>query len=355
MKAIDFSIDALLRAGLARGMDEARYDGRMPYRRCGRSGLHLPALSLGLWHNFGEVDDLAAGEAMLKHAFESGVTHFDLANNYGPPPGSAELNFGKMLGSVLAGCRDELVIATKAGHQMWPGPYGDWGSRKHLLSSLDQSLKRMKIDYVDIFYSHRPDPETPLEETMGALAHAVQSGKALYVGLSKYPLDRLKEAVEILAAMGVKAVVYQGRYSLLYRGVEGDGILDWLKEEGLGFTGFSPLGQGMLTGKYLEKVDAESRAGREEGFLTGEEVSRNLSIVRELATVANDCGMPLRDLALRWALDHPATTSLIVGARTVSQLEENLAVLQAPPLSEDVTKRLNEIVPPTPTGDSGHG
>ncbi len=254
---------------IRRMFDDARYDGRMPYRRCGDSGLLLPAISLGFWHNFGGVDDFEEARRMMRRAFDRGVTHFDLANNYGPPPGSAEENVGRILVSDFVCHRDELIISTKAGHDMWSGPYGTNGSRKHLLASLDQSLKRLRLDYVDIFYSHCPDPETRLEETMSALATAVQSGRALYAGISKYPLKRLKKAVRILKDMGIRCLIYQPPYSILSRGYETAGILDWLHDEGIGCVVFSPLAQGMLTPKYLDGIPADSRAARPEGFLTG--------------------------------------------------------------------------------------
>jgi len=247
--------------------DPARYDGRMPYQRCGRSGLLLPAISLGFWHNFGDDDDSAECRQLMHRAFDQGVTHFDFANNYGPPPGSAERNCGQLLKSDFALHRDELIISTKAAHDMWDGPYGSGGSRKHLLSSLDQSLARLQLDYVDIFYAHCPTPETPLEETMGALATAVKSGRALYAGISKYPLAMLKDAVDILEGHGVSLTIYQPPYSLLDRQVEEDGILDWLHEKEIGSIVFSPLAQGMLTDKYLVNIPEGSRASRPEGFL----------------------------------------------------------------------------------------
>lgn len=309
--------------------DDARYDGRMPYRRCGDSGLFLPAISLGCWHNFGGVDDFEEGRRILHRAFDRGVTHFDLANNYGPPPGSAEENVGRVLVSDFVCHRDELIISTKAGHDMWHGPYGKNASRKHLLASLDQSLKRLRLSYVDIFYSHCPDPDTRLEESMSALATAVQSGKALYVGLSKYPLKRLKKAVKLLADMGVRCLIYQPPYSILHRRYEAEGIIGWLENEGIGCIGFSPLAQGMLTPKYLNGIPAGSRAARPEGFLQPEHVLAQQAKTRALGELAAAHDMPLHHMALRWALRSPAMTSIIIGARTVAQLDDSLDALQA--------------------------
>ncbi|MEM9079550.1 MAG: aldo/keto reductase [Verrucomicrobiota bacterium] len=327
----------------------------MEYARCGRWGLKLPPLSLGLWHNFGDVDDFGEGSRMARAAFEAGVTHFDLANNYGPPPGSAEANFGKILKGELAGKRDEMVVSTKAGHGMWEGPYGDWGSRKHLVASMDQSLGRMGLEYVDIFYSHRWDPETPLEETMGALADFVHQGKAIYVGISKYPLEEAKQAVGLLDEMGVPCVIYQGRYSMLYRGVEGDGILDWLIDEGIGFTGFSPLAQGLLTGKYLAGIEAGSRAERAEGFLQEGEVRGMNEKVAVLGKIAEEAGYSLHELALRWAMDQPGVTSLVIGARTVAQLAGSLAVLEKGPLSAEVRAAIDGVCPAVSSASEGTG
>jgi len=325
--------------------DTARYDGRMPYRRCGDSGLLLPAISLGCWHNFGGVDDFQEGRRILHRAFDRGITHFDLANNYGPPPGSAEENVGRILVSDFACHRDELVISSKAGHDMWQGPYGLNGSRKHLLASLDQSLKRLCLSYVDIFYSHCPDPDTRLEETMSALASAVHSGKALYAGLSKYPPKRLKKAVKILAEMGVRCLIYQPPYSILQRNVEADGILEWLHGEGIGCIGFSPLAQGLLTPKYLDGIPAGSRAARPEGFLRPEQVHAQQEKIRALGALAASRGVPLSHLALRWALRSPAMTSLIIGARTVAQLDSSLDALQAAEPDADLLDAIDAIAP----------
>jgi L-glyceraldehyde 3-phosphate reductase len=325
--------------------DPARYDGRMPYRRCGDSGLLLPVISLGLWHNFGTVDDFDEARLIMRRAFDCGITHFDLANNYGPPPGSAEENAGRILTDDFAGHRDELVISTKAGHEMWSGPYGMNGSRKHLLASLDQSLKRLRLSYVDIFYSHCPDPDTRLEETMSALATAVHSGKALYAGLSKYPLKRLKEAVQILKDMGIRCLIYQPPYSILERGVESEGILDFLSQEGIGCIGFSPLAQGMLTPKYLDGIPGESRAARPEGFLKIEQVEARLQRLRALNDLAAAHGMPLHHLAIRWALRSPAVTSALIGARTVAQFNDALAALNAPEPTAALLEAIDAIAP----------
>ena len=327
--------------------DSSRYDGRMPYRRCGDSGLLLPAISLGCWHNFGGVDDFEEGRRILHRAFDRGVTHFDLANNYGPPPGSAEENVGRILVGDFVCHRDELVISTKAGHDMWHGPYGLNGSRKHLLASLDQSLKRLRLSYVDIFYSHCPDPATRLEETMSALASAVQSGKAIYAGLSKYPLKRLKKAVKILADMGVRCLIYQPPYSILQRDVETDGVLDWLLDEGIGCIGFSPLAQGMLTPKYLDGIPEGSRAARPEGFLKPEQVVSQQGKIRALRDLAAAHGMSLHHLALRWALRTPALTSAIIGARTVAQLDDTLDALNAPAPDTALLVAIDAIAPAT--------
>jgi L-glyceraldehyde 3-phosphate reductase len=315
------------------------------YRRCGRSGLLLPDVSLGLWHNFGDVDDPKAARDMIVRAFDAGITHFDLANNYGPPPGSAESNFGKIFHENLAAHRDEIILSTKAGHTMWAGPYGEWGSRKHLLASLDQSLARMRVPYVDIFYSHRPDPDTPLEETMSALATAVQSGRALYVGLSKYPLPMLREAVEILRSMGVRTLIYQPPYSILNRWPEAEGIHAWLEENGIGSIVFSPLAQGMLTPKYVDGIPAGSRAARSEGFLQEAQVIAQQEKIRALHQIATGLGMPLHHLALRWALQQQGVTSVIIGARTVAQLDDNLAALDVPTLSAETLQAIDAIAP----------
>ncbi|GGR06495.1 glyceraldehyde 3-phosphate reductase [Streptomyces cinereoruber] len=310
-----------------------RYD-TMEYRRTGRSGLKLPAVSLGLWHNFGDDRALDSQRAILCRAFDLGVTHFDLANNYGPPPGSAELNFGKIFAQDFAPYRDELVISTKAGYLMHPGPYGEWGSRKYLLSSLDASLDRMGLDYVDIFYSHRFDPETPLEETMGALASAVQQGKALYVGVSSYTSEQTAEAARILKEMGVPALIHQPSYSMINRWTEEDGLLDTLEAAGMGCISFVPLAQGLLTNKYLKGIPEGSRATQGKSLdpnLLSDEVLRRL---RGLADIAERRGQSLAQLALSWVLRDPRMTSALIGASSVAQLEENVAALGGAPLTD---------------------
>ncbi len=313
----------------------------MIYRRTGRSGLLLPALSVGLWQRFGGDAPSDENRAILRRAFELGVTHFDLANNYGPPYGSAESNFGQMLQTDLAGHRDELVISTKAGWDMWPGPYGDWGSRKYLLASLDQSLKRMGLDYVDIFYHHRPDPETPLEETMGALATAVHQGKALYVGISQYQPEATREAVAILKSMGIHLLIHQPVYSMLNRWVEPE-LLSVLEQEGVGCIAFSPLAQGMLTDRYLHGVPAGSRATQ--GYsLNPDTVNQNMERVRALAELAKRRGQKLSQMALAWVLRDPRVTSSIVGVSSVPQLEENLGALDNLKFTREELEEIDRI------------
>jgi len=301
-----------------------RYDGKMPYRRCGRSGLLLPEVSLGLWQNFGAERPIDTQRAILRRAFDLGVTHFDLANNYGPPYGSAEINFGRVLREDLRPYRDELIISTKAGYDMWPGPYGDGGSRKYLLASLDQSLRRMGLDYVDIFYSHRHDPQTPLQETLGALDTAVKSGKALYAGISSYSAERTVEAAGMMRRMGTPLLIHQPSYSMLNRWIE-DGLLDVLGEEGIGCIAFSPLAQGVLTGKYLNGIPEGSRASRNGSLDSGQLSERTSVHVRALNQVARSRGQSLAQLALSWALRDERVTSVLIGASSVAQLEENLA------------------------------
>ena len=302
-----------------------RYDG-MTYRRCGRSGLKLPAISLGLWHNFGGTSAFENGRAMVRRAFDLGVTHFDLANNYGPPPGSAEEAFGRILRDDLRRHRDELIVATKAGYLMWPGPYGEWGSRKYLLASLDQSLRRLDLDYVDIFYSHRFDPETPLEETMSALDRAVRSGKALYAGISSYSAEKTAEAAAILRALGTPCLIHQPSYSMLNRWPE-DGLLDVLGREGIGCIAFTPLAQGMLTDRYLQGVPADSRVARggelPQAFLT----EHNLARIRGLDEIARRRGQSLAQMALAWLLKDSRVTSVLTGASRVGQLEDSVRAL----------------------------
>jgi len=297
----------------------------MPYARCGRSGLKLPRISLGLWQNFGDVNIYATGRDVVLRAFDLGVTHFDLANNYGPPPGSAERNFGRMLREDLHAYRNEMVISTKAGYNMWPGPYGEWGSRKYVLASLDQSLRRLGLEYVDIFYSHRPDPETPLEETMGALDRAVRSGKALYAGISNYPAEETFRAVTLLKELGTPCLIHQPRYNMLDRWIE-NGLTGVLEEEGIGCIVFSPLAQGQLTGRYLQGIPVDSRAGKG-GFLQTDQVQKNLPKIRALNAIAERRGQPLAEMALAWVLRQPVVTSAVIGASSVAQLEQNLKAL----------------------------
>jgi L-glyceraldehyde 3-phosphate reductase len=318
---------------------EDRY-GSMRYNRCGRSGLKLPAISLGLWYNFGGIDPFDNARAMARHAFDRGVTHFDLANNYGPPIGSAESTFGRILATDLGPYRDELVISTKAGWDMWPGPYGEWGSRKYLLARLDQSLRRMGLEYVDIYYSHRPDPETPFEETMGALAAAVRAGKALYAGISSYSPEQTRAAAAILRSLGTPCLIHQPRYNLLDRGIE-DGLLGVLEQEGIGCIVFSPLAQGLLTDRYLHGIPAGARATKTERvWLTPADVATTSGRVRALNEIASRRGASLAQMALAWVLRLPQITSVLIGASSVAQLEANLATLRQPPLS---TAELGEI------------
>jgi L-glyceraldehyde 3-phosphate reductase len=311
-----------------------RYD-TMSYRRCGRSGLQLPAISLGLWHNFGDAQPLSEQRAVLRRAFDRGVTHFDLANNYGPPAGSAETNFGRIMREDLRPYRDELVVSTKAGYDMWPGPYGEWGSRKYLLASLDQSLARMGLEYVDIFYSHRFDPDTPLEETLGALDSAVRQGKALYAGISSYSAQRTEQAVHIMRELGTPLIIHQPSYSLLNRWIEEE-LLDVLGQEGLGTIVFSPLAQGLLTDKYLGgSVPAGSRAA-EGRFLTADMLDeQTLAHVRALDEIARERGQSLAQMAIAWTLRDPRVTSALVGARTVAQLDDSLGALERPDFTDD--------------------
>jgi L-glyceraldehyde 3-phosphate reductase len=304
---------------------EDRYDA-IPYRRCGRSGLKLPAISLGLWQNFGGDRPIETQRAILRRAFDLGITHFDLANNYGPPYGSAEENFGRLLAADFRPWRDELVISTKAGYDMWPGPYGDWGSRKYLLASLDQSLARMGVDYVDIFYSHRLDPDTPLEETLGALDTAVRQGKALYVGISSYSAQRTEEAVAILRDLGTPLLIHQPSYSLLNRWIEPE-LLDVLGREGVGCIVFSPLGQGMLTDRYLDGIPEDSRAAHDGTLARSMLSEENLARIRALNFVAQERGQSLAQLALAWTLRDPRVTSALIGASSVGQLEANVGAL----------------------------
>jgi len=316
----------------------------MNYRRCGKSGIRLPEISLGLWHNFGSVDVVENFRKILWRAFDKGITHFDLANNYGPLPGSAEENFGIILKKDFSNLRDEMIISTKAGWEMWPGPYGNFGSRKYLLSSLDQSLKRMNLEYVDIFYSHRPDPETPLEETMGALAQAVYQGKALYAGISSYPADLTKRAVEILKEMHVNCLIHQPKYSMFNRWVE-NGLLDVLKETGIGCIPFSPLEQGLLTEKYLKGIPVDSRAYKPHGFLKIEDVTaERISKAKRLNEIAAERNQSLSQMAIAWLLKDTRVTSVLIGVSSVDQLDDNLKALNNLNFSGEELKKIDYIL-----------
>jgi L-glyceraldehyde 3-phosphate reductase len=316
----------------------------MRYNRCGRSGLKLPAIALGLWHNFGGVDAMENGRAMIHRAFDLGITHFDLANNYGPPPGSAEENFGRILKQDLAAYRDELVISTKAGYLMWPGPYGEWGSRKHLLASLDQSLKRMQLEYVDIFYSHRLDPETPLEETMSALAQAVSCGKALYAGISSYTPEQTREAARLLREMGTPCLIHQPYYNMFDRRVE-EGLLDVLAKEGMGCIAFCPLAQGMLTNKYLNGIPEGSRAAKPHGYLRPKDVTADkIEQARKLTPIAEKRGQSLAQMALAWVLRHPGMTTALIGASRVNHIEEAVNALKNLTLTAEELKAIDRIL-----------
>jgi L-glyceraldehyde 3-phosphate reductase len=318
-----------------------RYD-KMTYRRCGRSGLLLPAISLGLWHNFGGDDDFENARIMLRRSFDLGITHFDLANNYGPPPGSAEENFGRVLKLDFHPYRDQMIISTKAGYEMWPGPYGDWGSRKYLIASLNQSLKRMGLEYVDIFYSHRPDPHTPVGETMSALDFAVRSGKALYAGISNYNVEQTREALRILRELGTPCLIHQPKYSMLQREPQ-DGLLDLLRREGVGAIAFSPLAQGLLTDRYAAGIQKDSRAAREE-FLKRQDVHAHHKEVLALSEVAAARGQSLAQMALAWVLRDGAVCSALIGASRVPQIEHNVTALQNLPFAEEELQRIDSIV-----------
>lgn len=317
----------------------------MKYKRCGRSGLLLPAISIGLWHNFGGVDVFENGRKMIRRAFEAGVTHFDLANNYGPPPGSAEENFGVILRNDFPGfLRDHITITTKAGYTMWGGPYGDWGSRKYLISSLDQSLKRMQVDYVDIFYSHRPDPSTPVEETMMALDHVVRQGKALYVGISNYNAEQTEKAAAILKSLGTPCIIHQPKYSMFVRTAE-DGLLDVLEKNGVGCIPFSPLAQGLLTDRYLKGIPSDSRAAKEHGFLKTQDITEDkLSRIRQLNDIAKQRGQTLSQMAIAWLLKKPVITSVLIGVSSVEQLDANLGTLNNLDFTEDELARIEKIL-----------
>jgi L-glyceraldehyde 3-phosphate reductase len=321
----------------------SRYE-KMKYQRCGKSGVRLPRISLGLWHNFGDGDSPSIASEMILHAFDRGITHFDLANNYGPPPGSAEINFGRILRRELAAHRDEMIISTKAGYYMYPGPYGEWGSRKYLLASLDQSLQRLGLDYVDIFYSHRPDPETPLEETMGALDHAVRRGKALYAGISSYNPEQTRRAAAILRELGTPCLIHQPAYNMFHRWIE-DGLTAVLEEEGIGCIAFSPLAQGQLTDRYLKDIPADSRVAKK-GFLQQSEVEKNLPRVRALNAVAEKRGQPLAEMVLAWVLRLPQVTSALIGASSVAQLDTNLQALDRLDFSPAELNEIEKILRP---------
>lgn len=322
-----------------------RYDG-MQYTRCGSSGLKLPVVSLGLWHNFGGVDSLENARAMVHRAFDLGITHFDLANNYGPPPGSAEETFGRILAHDLQMYRDELIISTKAGYWMWPGPYGEWGSRKYLIASLDQSLKRMGLAYVDIFYSHRPDPDTPLEETMGALDYIVRTGRALYAGISSYSAEQTRQAVKTLRELGTPCLIHQPSYSMFNRWIE-DGLLRVLDQEGIGAIVFSPLAQGLLTDKYLNGIPPDSRAAKPHGFLqTSDVTSDKITRVRRLNEIARARGQTMAQLAIAWVLRQPAVSSALFGASRVGHIEDIVAVQQNLTFSSDELTEIEAVLAP---------
>lgn len=319
-----------------------RYD-TMTYKRTGKSGVLLPAISLGLWHNFGFTDNFENARAVLRCAFDLGITHLDLANNYGPPPGSAEENFGKILNSDFKSYRDELFIATKAGYLMWDGPYGEWGSRKYLISSLDQSLKRMGLDYVDIFYHHRPDPNTPLEETMGALADIVRQGKALYAGISNYQPEDTQKAAKLLKALNVPFILHQARYSMFDRWVE-DGLLNTLDDNGVGCIAFSPLAQGMLTDRYLNGIPKDSRAGGSSVFLNADKVNETIDKVKQLNAIAQERGQKLSQMAIAWLLRQPQVASVLIGASSTNQLKDNVKALDHLDFNTEELKRIDSIL-----------
>ncbi|MFT5089055.1 MAG: L-glyceraldehyde 3-phosphate reductase [Candidatus Latescibacterota bacterium] len=321
-----------------------RYD-TMVYNRSGHSGLKLPAIALGLWHNFAGVDPYENARAIVRRAFDLGITHFDLANNYGPPPGSAEESMGRILSQDLAAYRDELILSTKAGFGMWPGPYGDFGSRKYLIASLDQSLERLGVDYVDIFYHHRPDEETPLEETMAALDYAVRSGRALYVGISSYSAERTRQAAKILRDLGTPCIIHQPSYNMFNRKIEENGLLDALSEEGIGCIAFCPLAQGLLTNKYLDGIPSGSRASKSHGFLKSNNITEEkLATVRALNELANERGQSLAQMALRWVLRHETMTTALIGASRPEQIDENVACLQASAFSDGELQRIESIL-----------
>ena len=323
--------------------DKNRYQ-TMVYRRCGRSGIRLPAVSLGLWHNFGDATLIENSRQLLQRAFDLGITHFDLANNYGPPPGSAERNFGRILQEDFLPWRDELIVSTKAGYKMWDGPYGDWGSRKYLLASLDQSLKRMGLEYVDIFYHHRPDPETPLQETMKALDHLVRQGKALYVGLSNYPAELARKAIDILNDLGTPCLIHQPKYSMFERAPE-EGLLDVLQEKGVGCIPFSPLAGGQLTNRYLNGIPADSRAASGSQFLNPEQITEEkLEKVRQLNALAESRGQKLSQMALAWVLRHEEVTSVLIGASKTAQIDDAVGMLENRQFTAEELSLIDQIL-----------
>jgi len=323
--------------------DEKRYQ-TMNYSRCGRSGLQLPAISFGLWHNFGDSTHVDNSRALLQHAFDNGITHFDLANNYGPPPGAAETNFGRILREDFHSLRDELIISSKAGYTMWDGPYGDWGSRKYLIASLNQSLKRMGLDYVDIFYHHRPDPETPLEETMTALDNLVRQGKALYIGLSNYPAEQADKAIAILRQLGTPCLIHQSKYSMFERAPE-NGLLEVLDKEGVGCIAFSPLAGGILTDRYLQGIPQDSRAASGSKFLTGTQLTpEKMDKVRQLNALAQQRGQKLSQMALAWVLRDNRVTSVLIGASKTSQIDDAVGMLQNREFSQAERERIDAIL-----------
>ena len=320
-----------------------RYDA-MKYKRCGQSGLKLPSVSLGLWHNFGGVDSFHNARTLMRRAFDLGITHFDLANNYGPPPGSAEENFGKILKKDFSAHRDEFIISSKAGYQMWPGPYGDWGSRKYLISSLDQSLRRIGLEYVDIFYHHRPDPETPLEESLQALDQIVRSGKALYAGISNYPPELTLKASKILKSLGTPCLIHQAKYSMFNRWIEKE-LLRALEKEGIGCIAFSPLAQGLLTDKYLSGIPTDSRAAKPQGFLKPEDVTADkISKVKRLNTIAQQRGQSMAQMAIAWVMRHPEMTSVLIGASRISQIDDAVGALNNTVFSLKEFKAIDNIL-----------
>ncbi|MDZ7290594.1 MAG: L-glyceraldehyde 3-phosphate reductase [candidate division KSB1 bacterium] len=328
---------------MANNVNPDRYN-QMKYHRCGKSGLKLPAISLGLWHNAGDVDALENTRALIHTAFDLGITHFDLANNYGPPPGSAEINFGRILKEDLASYRDEMIISTKAGYYMWPGPYGEWGSRKYLIASLDQSLKRMGLDYVDIFYHHRPDPETPLEETMAALDHVVRQGKALYAGISNYNTEQTRQAAQILRRLGTPCLIHQPVYHMFNRWIE-ESLLATLDELGIGCIVFSPLAQGILSDRYLHGIPADSRAAKPSGFLKAEQVTtEKIEKARKLNELAKKRGQTLAQMAIAWILRHKTVTSVLIGASKTSQLQENVMALNNLAFSDAELQAIEEVL-----------